>query len=221
MAPPKAQNGVMPPRPPGLRAVFALWLGVACGRPVTTTAPAVPDAFAFPQSRAGMDLIGQSILADLDVRWPDAPLLEAGTPGPPATLVRFWTDTCPFCRASLPALEELRKEFLPRGFRTLGVYHPKPPRPSTDADVRSAAEELGYHGPLAIDEQWSALKAIWLESGRRSATSFSILLDGAGRVRFVHPGPEFHPSTDADHALCNSDFSDLRLAIEQLLVEAE
>ena len=40
-------------------------------------------------------------------------------------------------------------------------------------------------------------------------------------VRFVHPGPEFHPSTDADHALCNSDFSDLRLAIEQLLVEAE
>ena len=185
--------------------------------------PAPPDAdlAAFPTSRSGMDLIGKAVIADLDVRWPREALLSAGTPGPPATLVRFWTDTCPFCRASLPALEALREEFMPRGFETLGVYHPKPPRATVDEDARSAADSLGYHGPIAIDEDWSALKAIWLETGQRDATSFSFLLDGAGRIRFVHPGPEFHASSDEDHALCDQDFSDLRLAIQHLLAEAE
>jgi len=216
------QNGAMSTLLEALLLMsLALGLGAACGGPSETPPQEQPPQPAFPESRAGLDLLGTSVLGDLDVRWPGPPLLEAGEPGPPATLVRFWTDTCPHCRASLPALDALRTKYEPRGFATLGVYHPKPARPSPDETVRAAAEELGYHGALAVDDDWSALKAIWLETGHRGATSVSFLLDSAGRVRFVHPGPEFHASTDADHALCNQDYADLSLAIEHVLAEAE
>ncbi len=136
-----------------------------------------------------------------------------------ATLVRFWTDTCPFCAASLPALESLRQEFAARGLSTLGVYHPKPPRAVSDEHVLSAAQRLGYAGPLAVDDHWKSLKAMWIDGGSQRATSVSFLLDASGVVRFVHPGPEFHPSDDPDHSACDADYEALRSAILALLNE--
>jgi len=157
--------------------------------------------------------IGRSVVADLPTRWIDTP--PAFGPDQPAraTLIRFWTDTCPFCEASLPAIESLRKEFGSRGLRTIGIYHPKPPRTVTDAHVTEAAAHLGYHGPLAVDEQWAALQRMWLSGGGRRATSASLLLDESGVVRFVHPGPEFHPSDDPEHTGCDNDYRALREAI--------
>ncbi|MDG2148423.1 MAG: TlpA disulfide reductase family protein [Planctomycetota bacterium] len=164
---------------------------------------------------------GLSVAADLPTRWIGTPQAlwinsqpDFGPDQPArATLVRFWTDTCPFCEASLPAIESLRKEFGPRGLRTLGIYHPKPPRVVTDTHVAEAAARLGYHGPIGVDEQWAALQRMWLGGGERRATSASLLLDEEGVVRFVHPGPEFHPSRDPGHADCDRDYRELRAAI--------
>jgi thiol-disulfide isomerase/thioredoxin len=120
---------------------------------------------------------------------------------PPAVrarwLLRWWTDTCPFCEASLPALEELRLRYEAEGLITVAVYHPKPPRAVDDAMVVAAAHERGYHGAIAVDPDWSALAAAWPESVGRDATSVSLLIDGAGLVRFVHLDPSTTRPTDA------------------------
>ncbi len=144
----------------------------------------------MPEPRGGSDVIGREVASLLPARWIDAPV-PFGTPeAPRATLVRFWTDTCPFCARSLPAIEELGERYRARGFETVGVYHPKPARDVVEDDVRATAERLGYTGLLALDPDWASLRALWLDRSR-PATSSSFLLDHDGVVRYVHPGPEF------------------------------
>lgn len=173
-----------------------------------------PPADTLPAPRAGGDVLGARIPVER---------LEDGSPWDepaPATLLRWWTDTCPWCEASLPALEELRARFEPRGLRTVAVYHPKPPRAVAADAVRDLAAERGYRGPLARDLHWDVLREFWLDTGPRPATSASFLLDGTGRIRFVHPGPVFFPSDDPEHGREDADFADLVRAVEALLEEA-
>ena len=42
-------------------------------------------------------------------------------------VVRFWTDACPFCARSLPALQALAEEFRDRPVTFVAIYHAKPP----------------------------------------------------------------------------------------------
>ncbi len=134
-------------------------------------------------------------------------------------LVRWWTDGCPYCERSLPALEALRARHAERGLIGVAVYHPKPPRAVLDEEVAAAARALGRHGFVLVDEDWSSLRAAWLDATERAATSVTFLLDREGRVRFVHPGAELHPSDDADHAHCAADFRALESAVDALLAD--
>ena len=68
-----------------------------------------------------------------------------------------------------------------------------------------------------IDSDWSQLKTWWLDTGERSATSVSILVDQDGVVRFVHPGPVLFPSDEKQFAQENRDFELLDRAIHALL----
>ena len=45
-------------------------------------------------------------------------------------LVRWWTETCPFCASSAPALRAINEQYSPRGLTVIGVYHPKADRDS-------------------------------------------------------------------------------------------
>ena len=81
------------------------------------------------------------------------------------------------------------------------------------------AKELGYRGDLAVDEDWSELKRFYLDTGRRKATSVTFLVDAGGVIRFVHPGPVFHPSDDPKKAEADADYRQLEAAIRQLLDE--
>jgi hypothetical protein len=178
----------------------------------------------MPAPRAGADVLGATIDAAWIPRWLDSPLVLAGEGAAKATLIRWWTDTCSFCEASLPALDGLRVRYAARGLRTLAIYHPKPPREVTDDAIRTAADEFGYFGPLAADPEWAALERIWNGTGTRSATSVSFLVDSAGRIRFVHPGPVFHavesvPGLEDHAAVARSDYAALEQAIESLLAE--
>lgn len=167
-----------------MRRVFLCALLAACGQ------PGPPPA-----------LVG-SVATQLDeITWLDAPFALRGPEAAPATLVRFWTDQCPFCARSMPVLESLRRDLEARGLRTLAVYHPKPPRLVPPEEVRAESEELGYHGPLATDLDWRALRALWLDAAPRPATSATFLLDSAGRIRHVHPGPELDPEDEEYRAL--------------------
>lgn len=198
------------------RVVWAVALAALAGacreRPAPRVAPADEASPALPaevrvERPADGVVLGRRIDGLLPERWLGSPVPLAGEGAAKATLVRFWTDTCPYCARSLPRIEALRARLGPRGLATVGIYHPKPPRPVADEDVADAAARLGFGGPVAIDEDWSALRAVWLHGDERRATSALFLVDAHGVVRYVHPGPE----------LFDDDLAELERAFEELL----
>jgi len=133
-------------------------------------------------------------------------------------LVRWWTEGCPFCRVTAPVLKELHRDHKDDGLVVVGVYHPKPrPRPVGKREVRAAAEELGFTFPIAVDADWRVLKRYWPKERGRSATSVSFLIDREGIIRWVHPGVEYHPSKDPEHAGCDAEYRDLKDAVSEVL----
>src|SRR4030095_4111598 len=69
-------------------------------------------------------------------------------------LLRWFTEGCRFCEATLPGLEQLRERYAGRGRVVIGVFHPKPPRDLSDSHIRTVATRLGFAGPLAFDRDW-------------------------------------------------------------------
>ena len=119
-------------------------------------------------------------------------------------LLRWWTDGCELCRDAQPVLEHLHRKYAARGLVVVGVYHPKPSRPVTEANVRAAATKLGLTFALAIDADWAALRR-WNPDG--GFTSPTFLLDKDGVVRFTHPGGRYSAA----------DAAALRKAVARLL----
>jgi len=141
-------------------------------------------------------------------------------------LVRWWTDTCPFCASSSPALRVLHAEFAGKDFVLIGVFHPKAGRddPLDVARVERAVAARQFEFPVAIDWNWreGTLKDWWLTGPKRPATSVTFILDKEGIVRFIHPGMEYHDNADpapGQHAICADDLGRIRAAISQLLAE--
>ncbi|MCH7878189.1 MAG: TlpA family protein disulfide reductase, partial [candidate division Zixibacteria bacterium] len=170
--------------------------------------------------RAGGDVVGSRL--DLsNLRWlhteDNEPLEVTGK----VTLVRWWTDSCPFCTASLPAIYGFSELYPSDDFQTIAVYHPKPPRNVISKDILEAAREREYDGIVAVDQNWEVLKQNYLNKKRRSATSVSFLLDQQGIIRFVHPGPVIHPSDDPELLDVNRDYEQMSLAIKALLSQIQ
>lgn len=137
-------------------------------------------------------------------------------------LVRWWTDTCPLCASTAPALRKLDEQYSARGLKVIGVFHPKLGRndPMDVARVERAVEIRRLTFPVAIDWEWQALKSWWLTGPSRPATSVTFLLDKKGMIRFVHPGMEYHdPNGSEEHAVCANDMATIRAAIERLISE--
>jgi thiol-disulfide isomerase/thioredoxin len=154
----------------------------------------------------GQDVVGRTMPPLHFDRWVNTdggkPIETAGK----VTLYRWWTDGCAHCEKTLPAVEALRQKYGPRGLQVVAVYHPKPPRDVSDADVKAWAKGMGYAGPIALDLNWSELKRFYLDKARRNATSASFLVDRDGVIRFAHPGPRFDPSDDPADARENADY---------------
>jgi thiol-disulfide isomerase/thioredoxin len=182
-----------------------------------------PMIETLPESRGGQELLGQTLPKLEFTRWlntPDhQPLETAGS----VTLYRWWTDTCPYCEATLPAIEKLRTKYESKGLKVVAVYHPKPPGDVNDEKVLAAAKARNYHGIVAVDPRWTELKKAWLtpgESGRKKkATSVSLLVDGKGVIRFVHPGVMYFPSDKPEDAEASHDYELIDRGIAALLEE--
>jgi thiol-disulfide isomerase/thioredoxin len=197
-----------------LPAILIALTLAACGAEDDATQASSGAGSGLPMPRGGAALIGTN-LADLRLEQLDGESLALARTHD-ATLLRWWTDTCPFCCATLPALEALRREYGALGLEVVAVYHPKSAVALSDEAIRAAARERGFEGRVAVDRDWSALERAWPTS-ERSATSVALLLDSSGVVRFAHPGPEFHASDDPEHRECARDFADLRAALELVL----
>jgi len=135
-------------------------------------------------------------------------------------LVRFFmSPECPYCRGTAPSLNELHRQFGPEGLVVVGMFTPKPrPRPTPVKEVRDYVEAYGFRFPVAVDDDWSALRALWLDRVPDAAfTSSSLLIDKRGIVRHVHPGGTFAP--DGPDTQARRDYEAMRAAIEKLLAE--
>jgi peroxiredoxin len=133
-------------------------------------------------------------------------------------LVRFFMESgCPYCRATAPALNALQEEFGPRGLVVVGLYTPKPgPRPTSVDEVRGYVRAYGFRFPVAVDDDWAALRRLWLDRvPGADFTSSSLLIDAQGVVRHVHPGGAYAP--DAADEQARRDYAELRAAIERAL----
>lgn len=197
----------------GAAAIYAM-LGADRISRSPTTAPAIRTLSA---SRGGQELVGKAIPPPRFDRWLNVAKGSAPDLNRAVVLYRWWTDTCPYCARTLPAIEKLRATYGPQGLKVVAVYHPKPPGNVSDQSVLSAANAIGYHGAIAIDADWDKLKRVWLSTGRRDATSVSFLVDREGIIRFVHPGVEYFPSRDPQEKQQDEDFQLLNEAIRILL----
>jgi hypothetical protein len=192
---------------PAAAALLAAMLAQGDPRPATR-----------PSETRAATVTGKPFGGLADLRW-----LTGGGKAPAfadhaVTVVRWWTDGCPFCAASLPALEALRVRHGGEGLQMIAVYHPKPlGRRSDAAAVRAAAARLGLRGPIAIDERWEKLESLWRKGAPKAATSVTFVVDRAGIVRWVHPGPRIHRSEDREHARADADMRELEEVVRGLL----
>ena len=169
-----------------------------------------------------------SILGQPVPEWPDKPA-EKWVQGGPLTLanlrgkvvlLRFFMDAdCPLCRGTAPALNEFHDEFSSRGLVVVGMYTPKPrPRPVRPERVREYVAAYGFRFPVAVDDDWSALRRLWLDRVPDAEyTSASLLIDREGVLRHVHEGGLF--AKDAPDPAARRGHAEMRAAIEKLLAE--
>jgi len=181
------------------------------------------DAGGIPPPLEGGERLGKPLPAWEPDGWLQGRRESLASLRGKVVLVRFFTDTCPFCDASMPALAALHERHRAAGLETLGFYHPKPRGAARDAEgVRRLLASWEVAFPVALDTRWKTLEAWWLQGAPRRATSVTFLLDRKGAVRFLHPGPELHPGEEGCNLVpedCNRSFADLEAAVEKLLAE--
>jgi thiol-disulfide isomerase/thioredoxin len=192
-------------------ATLALGAAILAFR--VTAAPAPVDD---PDS--GTELIGRPAPAWSFTRWVRGPERSLEDFRGQVVLVRWWTDGCHFCRATLPVLERLRRQH-GKELVVVGVYHPKPePREVSDRQILKVARQLGFEGPIAFDRDWRTLNRYWFDGHpERNWTSVSFLIDREGAIRWVHGGGEYHPSDDPRHQACEADYEGLEAALAEAL----
>jgi len=168
-----------------------------------------------PRSSQTKDLLGTRAKEwAAGPEWANSKPLELRDLRGRVVVVRFWTDTCDYCAASLPAMQKLADEFRDAPVTFVGLYHSKPYGSEKPWEVAVAkAKELGVRFPIAYDHSWKTVSNWWLKGGSRAATSSTFIIGPDGKIAFVHPGPVFFPGSDPSHARANADYEAIRAAI--------
>ncbi len=171
----------------------------------------LPQAFADEAKLVGLPAPAW-LIAKPD--WQNSPPLSVARLRGKVVLIRWWTaPTCPFCKASAPALNAFHKKYAGRGLQVVGFYHHKADTRLEPAQVKEWAADFGFKFPVAIDRDWRTLRRWWLDHDDKAWTSVSFLLDRKGVIRHIHPGGQYVEG-DPAHA-------SLQRAIETLLAEKD
>ena len=170
-------------------------------------------------AKEGDELIGKPAPKWGMLEWLNSQPLMLNALKGKVVLVRWWTETCPFCSRSAPALNEFHDTFEDKGLVVVGMYHPKPPGPRPQKALEKAVERLGFEFPIALDMNWSTLKGYWLAKGRHRWTSVSFLIDKQGKIRYIHPGGDYYKGKDETRTDAQRDYDELKAMIEKLIAE--
>ena len=114
----------------------------------------------------------------LTLKMPDGRPLSLSTMKGHPVLVDFWASWCQPCRTSVPALEDLYREFHARGLEVVAI--------NVDERRKDADAFLGdrkYTMPIIFDTEGASPRDAGVYG---MPTSF--LVGGDGKIRFVHRG---------------------------------
>ena len=170
-------------------------------------------------AKEGDELIGKPAPKWGTLEWLNSQPLKLNTLEDKVVLIRWWTETCPFCAASAPALNEFHDTFKDKGLVVVGMYHSKPPGPRRQGALEKAVKRLGFEFPIALDMDWGTLRRYWLAKGRNRWTSVSFLIDKRGNIRYIHPGGEYYKEEDETRTEAQRDYDELKAMIEKLIAE--
>jgi len=174
---------------------------------------AVPAAAAPWAPAEGASLLGTRAPALRGLKWLQGGPLSLETLRGKVVLIRFWTDGCPYCEKTAPALTSLDAKYRDKGLVVIGIHHPKEP----SSDPVKGIHALGLKFPVATDPDWQTVKAYGVGTTFTHFTSVSFLIDREGVIRFVHDGGEWHEGGGADHERCNQAFDALVATLKRLL----
>lgn len=192
---------------------------VDVARPEAAPTPAISTA---PGPPVGAELIGRRASPWQATQWANSPPLALAKLRGRVVVVRFWTDTCPFCERSLPAMQQLADEFKDQPVTFVGLFHSKPLGSEREwKRVVAAASSWGVRFALGYDHDWRTVKSWWLDGPGRRATSASFVIDPKGRILFVHPGPVFFQSDAPGDAKEHADYLAIKDAIRRALKDAK
>lgn len=208
--------------------VFAL-AAVAGLTPVRAELPSMSPAEALARTgpiERGDDAEARALVGSRPpplpaIRWLDGERRGLDSLAGRVVLIRSFTNACPFCAASMPALQAFHRDYSGRGLVVLGVYHPKPPRPVASEEVARLARSLGATFPIGLDPDWRLVEDWWTKRTAGGWTSVTWILDRQGVVRYVHPGGEYHAGGGTDHSRCRDDERMIRRIVGRLLAEDE
>ena len=170
-------------------------------------------------AKEGDELIGELAPEWGTLKWMNSQPLKLNELEDKVVLIRWWTETCPFCSRSAPALNEFYDTFKEKGLVVIGMYHPKPPGPRGQKALEKAVKRLGFEFPIALDMDWSRLRRYWLANSRHRWTSVSFLIDKRGKIRYIHPGGEYYKGEDETQTEAQRDYDELKGLIEKLIAE--
>ena len=170
-------------------------------------------------AKEGDELIGKPAPEWGTLEWMNSQPLKLSELEDKVVLIRWWTETCPFCSRSAPALNEFHDIFKEKGLVVVGMYHPKPPGPRRQQALEKAVKRLGFEFPIALDMDWSRLRRYWLSNSRHRWTSVSFLIDKRGKIRYIHPGGEYYKGEDETQTEAQRDYDELKGLIEKLIAE--
>ena len=170
-------------------------------------------------AKEGDELIGKPAPKWGTLKWMNSQPLKLSELEDKVVLIRWWTETCPFCSGSAPALNEFHDIFKEKGLVVIGMYHPKPPGPRRQKTLEKAVKRLGFEFPIALDMDWSRLRRYWLSNSRHRWTSVSFLIDKRGKIRYIHPGGEYYKEEGETQTEAQRDYDELKGLIEKLIAE--
>lgn len=170
-------------------------------------------------AKEGDELIGKPAPEWGTLEWMNSQPLKLNELADKVVLIRWWTETCPYCSRSAPTLNEFHDTFKDRGLVVIGMYHPKPPGPRRQKALDKAVKRLGFEFPIALDMDWGMLRRYWLAKGGQRWTSVSFLIGKQGKIRYIHPGGEYYKGEGETRTEAQRDYDELKAMIEKLIAE--
>jgi thiol-disulfide isomerase/thioredoxin len=89
-------------------------------------------------------------------------------------LLNFWATWCPPCRAEMPDLIKMQREYRGRGLRVIGITYP----PEVIGEVQAFVRKLGVNYPVALGAKET--RALFSQA---ETLPLTIVIDREGNIR--------------------------------------